>query len=482
MGYSVHMDTICRQSVSIFAVILTSLLLVTCQQPWQVTGSSDTHQPDIPGVLPAVVTPESISPSMGKVWDDDACDFVNFNPLTDFEIHRVPTMEEPTPRIAFSDPVFGTCLVRATDRSSDIHAGDPSSGMKNEYSRVQAFNADESRFIVFTTEGNWYLYDAFTLEPISQLPIWHEPRWDADDPDLLYYTEETRLMSYRLSSGEQQVVHEFADDFPGRNLAVAWTKYEGSPSSDSRYWGFMAEDQDWMTMALIIYDIENDQIIALRETPPAEIDSVTLSPMGNYFLAFYDGPCEYGHLGNDVYPCGLMVYDRNLENGRGLLRIVGHSDPALDSQGKEVLVYQDIDTDNIAMLDLASGEITPLLPIDFSNSALGLHFSGQAFRFPGWILVSTSNGSRPSATWMDDQIFAVELLQNGRVVRLAHTHSVFDENIEHDYWAEPHASVNRDFTQIVFTSNWGRAGSDEVDMYLINLPGDWVARLPRGDD
>jgi hypothetical protein len=173
-----------------------------------------------------------------------------------------------------------------------------------------------------------------------------------------------------------------------------------------------------------------------------------------------------------------MIYDRNLQNGRGLLRIVGHADLALDAQRKEVLVYQDIDTDNISMLDLASGEITPLLPIDFSNSALGFHFSGRAFRLPGWVLVSTSNGALPSATWMDDQIFALELVKNGRVVRLAHTHSLYDESMDHDYWAEPHASSNRDFTQIVFTSNWGQSGTDQVDMYLIKLPDDWVSKLP----
>jgi hypothetical protein len=216
----------------------------------------------------------------------------------------------------------------------------------------------------------------------------------------------------------------------------------------------------------------------MREIPPSEIDSVTISPLGNYFLAFYDNHCEHGQLGIDHAPCGLMVYDKSLENGRGLLRIIGHSDPALDAQGREVFVYQDIDTDHISMLDLASGEITPLWPIDFSHSALGLHFSGQAFGMPGWALVSTSNGSQPSTTWMDDQIFAVELVKDGQVARLAHTHSVYDENVEHDYWAEPHASVNRDFTQIVFTSNWGRGGSDAVDMYMIKLPSNWVSQLP----
>jgi hypothetical protein len=457
-------------------LMLIILIMVGCNLPNSIPnnnepqsegdlGEEDDSEPE--------ATPRSLDQSEPIICLDEQTSVV-----TDLSVYQIPEIPEPAARTPFHDPVFGTCLIQVTDRHADVDEGDPSLGLKNEYSRVQSFNADGSLVIVFTTDGNWYLYDAVSLQPLGQLPIWHEPRWDAEDPDLLYFTEETRLLSYRISNGQQQIVHEFAKDIPGQNLAAVWTKYEGSPSFDGRYWGLMAEDQEWMTVALLIYDVEANQIVAMRETPPAEIDSVTISPLGTYFLAFYDNYCEHGQLGTDANPCGFMVYDSNLENGRGLLRIIGHSDVALDAEGNEVIVYQDIDTDNIAMLDLASGEITPLWSIDFSHSAIGFHFSGQAFHMPGWVLVSTSNGARPSKTWMDDQIFAVELLEGGRVARFAHTHSLYDENIEHDYWAEPHGSVNRDFTRIVFTSNWGRSGTEEVEMYIIQLPENWHEMLP----
>jgi hypothetical protein len=80
---------------------------------------------------------------------------------------------------------------------------------------------------------------------------------------------------------------------------------------------------------------------------------------------------------------------------------------------------------------------------------------------------------------MDDVVFAIELKPNGRMVRLAHTHSVYNMGVEKDYWAEPQASVNRDFTRILFTTNWGRTGTDEVEMYLIELPKDWMELLPK---
>ena len=474
------MDAVCRKrGIAIsFSLLVLFIVAASCSMPQLGTSEAYTAVPLLPGITPDDPVPVSTESAESKALFEEMCENQQFRPVLNFEIRQIPGMDEPAPREPFFDPVFNSCMVRATDRTSDLAAGDSSGGLKNEYSRVQSFNSDGSRLIVMTTEGNWYLYDANSLKPLGQLPIGHEPRWDSDDPDLLYYTEDTRLMSHRISNGQQNIVHEFADDFPGQDLSAVWMKFEGSPSFDGRYWGLMAEDQNWMTVALLVYDLETEQIVALRETRPSEIDSVTISPLANYYLAYFDNYCEPGLLGSDEKPCGLMVYDRQLENGRGLLRIVGHSDPALDVQGDEVLVYQDIDSDNIAMLDLASGEIIRLLPIDFSHSNLGFHFSGRSSRSPGWALVSIYNGSQPSSTWMDDQIMAVELKDDGRIVRLVHTHSVYDENIEQDYWAEPHASVNQDFTRIVFTSNWGRSGTDEVDMYMINLPQDWVSELP----
>ena len=398
--------------------------------------------------------------------------------VTDLDVRPTPDVAEPAARSWWQDPVFGTCVVRVTDRLADRSPDDSSGGLKNEYSRVQSFNADGSRLMVRGTAASWYLYDAESLQPIRKLPIEIDPRWDARDPALAYYSDGTRLMSCNVETGETALVHDFAADFPGRSLAAVWSRYEGSPSRDGRYWGLMAEDQNWQTVAFVVYDLFDDRVIATREVPDMpEVDCVTISPLGTYFLAFDDNNCEPGQLGDDAHPCGLMVYDRDLTSGRSLMRIVGHCDLALDGDGREVLVFQDIDTDHISMLDLASGALTPLVPIDFSHSGLGLHVSGRAFGRPGWVLVSTHAGARPAATWMDDVVFALELRPGGRVVRFAHTHSVFSEAIEQDYWAEPHGSVNPDFTRVLFTSNWGRSGTDEVDMYMIALPADWPGGL-----
>jgi hypothetical protein len=407
------------------------------------------------------------------------CSSVEDPTVTHLEVLQAPSFPEPEPGVFFVDPVFGTCIVRVTDRNADPLPDDPSPGLKNEYSRVQSFNADGSLLVVYGTEGSWYLYDARSLAPIGEIPIGVEPRWDADDPNLLYYFEDVSLLRYDIRTGETSRLHDFRADFPDLSLAAVWTRYEGSPSWDGRYWGLMGQDQDWEVVVFLVYDLQENRVVAERRLPGgAEVDSVAISPLGTYFLAFFDNYCERGNPGDDRNPCGLMVYDRNLEYGRSLVRIIGHSDPALDPQGREVLVYQGIDSDTISMLDLASGEVTELWPIDFSHTAIGLHFSGHSFQAPGWVLVSTYGDDARAHTWMDNAIFAVELRLNGRVVRLAHTHSLVDDDQDHDYWAEPHASVNHDFTRILFTSNWGRSGTGAVDMYLIELPPGWINRLP----
>lgn len=395
--------------------------------------------------------------------------------VTDLEVRQPPALAEPAARTPFRDPVFGSCLVRVSDRTHDLAPGDGSGGLKNEYSRVQAFNSDGTRLLLRGTAATWYLYDARTLRPLAQLPLDVDPRWSATDPDLVYFSSGTRLMSHDVGTGQTAVVHDFAADLPGHDPVAVWTRYEGSPSRDGRWWGLMAQDQGWRASAFLVHDLALGRITAsldLRGWPAEarEIDSVTISPLGTYFLAYMDRYCEHGTLGTAANPCGLMVYDRTLQHGRGLLRIVGHSDTALDAQGREVLVYQDIDTDHIAMLDLASGAITPLWPIDFSHTSIGLHLSGRAVDRPGWAVVSTHDGDAASHTWMDDQVFLVELRAGGRVVRLAHTRSLVDEVQEHDYWAEPQATASPDLGRILFTTNWGRSGTEQVETVLVQVP------------
>ncbi len=99
-----------------------------------------TDMPDSPVETPA--PPASAGPGQRLCPDPQP-------PLvTDLDVRQHPDLPEPPARAPFRDPVFGTCLVRVTDRYTDLSPDDESAGLKNEYARVQSFNADGSRILV----------------------------------------------------------------------------------------------------------------------------------------------------------------------------------------------------------------------------------------------------------------------------------------------------------------------------------------------
>ena len=83
----------------------------------------------------------------------------------------------------------------------------------------------------------------------------------------------------------------------------------------------MAQDQDWETVAFVVYDRQSDQVTIrdMRGVPAMAdgVDHVTISPLGTYFLASYDRYCAPGTLGSDADPCGLMVVRPRLDQRAG---------------------------------------------------------------------------------------------------------------------------------------------------------------------
>jgi hypothetical protein len=366
--------------------------------------------------------------------------------------------------------------------------------MKGEYSRVNPFNADGSYLLVRGTEATWYLYDARSFRRLKRLSLDGavDPRWHARDPRLLYYTPDTRLMEHDVSSGRSRLVRDFAKDLPRWNPETVFGRWEGSPSLDGNTFAFMVKDAQ-RTRGLIVYDRRDsprdtdgkpgeiigrydlDQHRPVRGEDP---DSVSMSLSGTLVWAQFDYCERDAPRGTYARPCGAMVFDRTLSKGWGVVRAIGHADLAYDEKRRDVAVFQDNDQDQVSFVDLETGTTTPLHPIDFSQGSIGFHFSGRAAARPGWALVSAYDKVPQTKLWLSHLVYAVELKRGGRIVPLAHHHSLRDDDKgEADYFAEPHAATNLDLTRVVFTSNWGRVGTNTVDVYLMALPPDWTTRL-----
>jgi hypothetical protein len=143
-----------------------------------------------------------------------------------------------------------------------------------------------------------------------------------------------------------------------------------------------------------------------------------------------------------------------------------HSDLAIGANGHDIYVSIDYQSDEgfVFMTDIDTGERTNLFRTYVNGSASDVHFSGKAFAKPGWALVSTYNGGG-SPQWFMNKVFAMELKPNPRIFQIAAHHSA----VKDQYMAEPHATANRDFTRILFNSNWGIPASTDVDAYMVRL-------------
>lgn len=439
-----------------FAVsgLTLTLSLHTCGHTTEATAASvpparATYRPPGPG------TDQGVSARCLPVFAPD------WQPMLGEHRGQPPATPKPVRGKAYADPVYGTCVVRMTDHAAD--------GLKmfvrTDYSRRQAFNADDTKIIVTGKEGDWYLYDVATAKRSEHLPEVGgdpEPQWHPTKPNILYHFQPfgigMKIVELDIKTNKSRVVADLEKRIKAiwPTAATAWTKSEGSPSADARYWAFMVDDKDWHGLGVVTYDMVEDKVIAsydFAKNKKGRPDHLSMSPTGKYVVVSWDD--------------GVYSLTRELTNARRIHPRGEHSDLALDANGEDVYVSIDYESDKgmIYFLNLRTGVRTDLVPTYLEHTATAVHFSGKAFRRPGWALVSTYRDGGGPKQWLHGKLFALELKAKPTIINIAHHHSTY-----HEYVDEPHASVNRDFTRIVFNSNWDSKGGIDVDAYMVELP------------
>lgn len=372
------------------------------------------------------------------------------------------------------DPDFFTAIRRISDKS-DGYSGP---GIENQYATVDPENCDGTLAVLRANSGGWFLYNPSTCQMIKEvITDWSqesEPIWDPANPRLFYYVWNTKLRSYDVDTDETATIHDFKREFPGS--AFIDTHSYGTPSLDRRYWCLMVKDSSWNVLSVIIYDRTLDAVIGRKSGGfPDEVRGSSMDMSGRHCVVNFE---------NITY---AQAYSRDfsirtdLPDGSN-----GHNDLAVMKDGRDVLVYQNVRTDFISIADLNTGAETRLLPIPFDvNSDIGLHFSGNAGVTPGWVLISTYGAKNPPPgerhSWMDCQLFMLELKADPRIWRIAHTHSYISESYssEKNYFAEAFAAITSRGTRVYWGSNWGSFVQDYTETFQLTLPENWAALMPK---
>ncbi len=381
-----------------------------------------------------------------------------------------------------SDPAYGTHVYRATK-------ADESGRMRHEYSRRQAFNADQSRYLAQDSSGHWHLYDGVKLTEISQLDALGgdcEPLWHPTDPNKLYFTARDGGLQwwvYDIASGNKEVVFDFTGQTPWPDAKSFWTKGEGTMSADGRYLSLMATSYDESTQAkaihgLVTLDLQERKIVGTLDAkdfpvPGAYPDHISTSASGKYAVpSWLDGQG------------GTRAYTLDFKESRQLTPASEHSDLAFGPNREDYLVYADYARGFISAINLDNGEATDLHKLyPASGEGYALHISGQAFDRPGWAVVSTYEdfadygNTRPAPEIRPEyrKVWLMELKPGGRTVNVAHVRSNWS-GVEGDsrYFLEPQASASRDLSRIIFASNHGGA----TESYIVPLPTKAIDEAP----
>lgn len=409
--------------------------------------------------------------------------------LKDLAADAIPTVSKPAGKASslstpsYTDPVYSTRIYKATDASDFSGA----SYVRHDYSRRQAFNADNTRYLGNTSNGYWVLYDANTFKMLSRsgsngslkgLAGDTEAIWHPTDPTKLWYTGNAGGMVWyekNVETDTDTVMANFSGRLPWSGVTSVWTKAEGTSSADGRYWAFMATSYNSSTQSNVIYglftyDRVADKIIGTLDASKfggAFPDHISISASGKYAVPSW----AYNKtLGTRAYSLDFSTYTQLHTQSE-------HSDLAFGPNGEDYYVVTDYDSGYIRAVDMATGSSFNLMSLyPATGVSYSAHISGKAFGRPGWVVIGTyadygnygSSSPDPDLKPMERKIMLVELKPGGRQYSVAHTRAGANYG---GYFGEHQATISRDGTRIMFATNFNDGGVP--NSYVIGLPS-WI--------
>lgn len=376
-------------------------------------------------------------------------------------------------------PEFNIPLTRLTDATKSSKY----KGLGHEYARNSPENADGTRLILRTQNSKWLLYDNEQLKIIDSLDIGQgnrEPRWDWNDPQLFYYFKNNSLYKYAINTHHKTLLRDFQLDYPD----ASWidSKSEGDSSTNNRWWGLVvrnynSETKKVSTVDYAVYDLRENKLhsyFKITGQTPRGVNTVTASMNSQYIIV-------EGSPKTDVYD---LEASQPWKNKRTLPGRHGHADVALSKTGRDVYVSQDTSKDYITMIYLDTLEEIKLIKLPFPSgkpisgklSYSGFHISGNNYRKPGWVLVSTYGRASKPTHWGDGTLYMLELKENPKHWRLTYTFARTAKGGK-DYFAEAFASINQHGTKVYWNTNLGNTGNNYFDLFVLDLPPTWYEDL-----
>jgi hypothetical protein len=406
------------------------------------------------------------------------------------------TLPRPTKSTPSIEPHWGTTLqdgADVADVATDPHGGHPS-WIATDYSRHEAFNADNTKYFLPVSSGFWALYDFPSRSFEKWLPNLAgdaEPQWSTTDPNKLFYIAingtSRQLYSQDVRTGVQTIEGDLG---PKMDLitecagtTAAYTKAEGSPSTDMRYWAFIGSSgNSFDSKCLIVWDNQTKTIVGHMPTGGDNPDHISMTPDGRYVVPSWDSS-----KGTRAYRPDFSAFTRVHHKSE-------HSDLGVLANGHAFYISEDyqanagdvfwVDIDAQTFLPANATTVTDAVrtnlfptyfnPLDnYTGGATGaFHFSAKAWKKPGRVGVGCyGDGADRNGVyqWFHKRLFAVDLNHTPAVIyQIATTHD--SGHNASSYEDETHMSFNNDATLAIFNSDWGTPTNQGIMPTIIQLP------------
>ncbi|AIY14581.1 hypothetical protein [Cellulophaga baltica] len=405
-------------------------------------------------VVAPTETEESITP-IDEEEPNDEIPVATTLIANDLEAHPMQDIAKPEYLKTIVDPSFGTIIRRISN------AGD-GGVIKPMYSTIQAWNADETRMILYDqTNGVHQLLDGMTYEFIRNLDDVRPDDveqlfWDFNDTDILYYLDVSTddFIKYSISSLTKEILVNLKD-ISGCDGSISMGNDVQMMSWDSDVIGFRCDNSTTYSYRF-----------STRELTPFNLDDVNYAavmpaPSGTLFyhnVSSYDANSNFVARLNKSKPehscLGQMTdgtdtdYSVSFDGG-----------PNGGCQG------------NIIAFDLNTGNCTPVISesLGYAYPKTGTHISAVAHKNPGWIAASMIGFQGDGQALLDQELVIARVAPGSvDVYRIGH-HRADEE--EFDYWGEPHAVISPTGTRVLFGSDWsGSEDGKSVESYVVELP------------
>lgn len=346
--------------------------------------------------------------------------------------------------------------------------------------------------------------------------------WDNSDPCSFYQWVATTLYRINVCSSTRTTVIgplTSVTDTAGNVLSlsglVIHKRLYCGISDDSSREAFAIVDGQGQDYGFGVASIPQQQILWVHKiTAPGDwVETLApanktpawacISPSGAYVDVAWNAPVTYTHSGTEEFDATTGAYISRTSPGStfGYGGVMSkdegtHEDVMHLADGSDALASMLCQSDEQSHSDYrmwTAYSFTPALTLGcpsapgvLSNQMMDVaygfdwHISGRGSKaLPGWALVSTYNhasspDSVPQIPYMSE-ILAVKLDGSNEIFRIAHDQGcVANSSGTSFYFAEPHATPNRDFTKIVFASMWHNCANMtnelNVNAYIVELP------------